>query len=72
MGTLIFYQANEHSAWTLLPLLGRKPLDSNDQIRLETPKKLKRPPLFWRGGCRLRNRRFRSAHAWTRRHRGFV
>jgi len=30
MGTLIFYQANEHSAWTLLPLLGRKPLDSND------------------------------------------
>jgi hypothetical protein len=58
MGTLIFYQANEHSAWTLLPLLRRKPLDSNDLRSGSRRQKSEKGHPYWeRGGCRLRSRR---------------
>jgi hypothetical protein len=49
MGTLIFYQANEPSAWTLLPLLRRKPLDSNDLRSGSRAKKAKKATLIVKG-----------------------
>jgi len=55
MGTLVFYQANKQSAWTLLPLLRRKPLDSNDLKSDSRRQKAKKATHIVKGGgCRLR------------------